>query len=182
MEAEHRHISDAAHSPPVVLGAQGMTRVFNHDESVPPRDLEDRVQFRWMPGIVDGKNRLRPRGDFLFNLLGIEIERIPADIREHRSSALIQNAIRRRRESHGGGYRFVASSKSSRKRCRMQRGRTRCETDGMRCPHARSESFLEFTHPGACRQPIRTQNLHYSLNVGFIHRLSTVRKKIRAYR
>src|SRR5882672_7924433 len=96
-----------------------------------------------MPRVVHRDDGLCSRSNFSRYFLGIEIERIPADVCEYRSRALIENAVRGRAERHGRRDRFIAWRKTSHKGRRMQRRSSRTEADGILSSHPRRKPLFE---------------------------------------
>ena len=64
-----------------------MRIIFDDRDAVPPRDSHDRVHFASDAGVMHNENRFRARGNALFDLALIDVERVRANIHEDRSGA-----------------------------------------------------------------------------------------------
>ena len=73
-----------------------------------------------MPGVIDRQNRARAGRDALGKSIGIEIQSIGRNVGKYRARALVENAIRRGRESQRRGDGLVAGLQASRERGSMQ--------------------------------------------------------------
>jgi len=159
-----------------------MTRIFNHRQPMPLRNLEHCIQIRRMPGIVDGKNRLGLRSNFGLHLLWIQIQRVARNIGKHRACALVQHAIRSRAKRHRRGNGLVPPPQSSGKRGAVQRRRSRIKTNREPRPHKGRKSLFKLSHLRTSRQPIRPQHFRHRRNVVFANRLSAIRQQSLANR
>src|SRR5712691_9245157 len=63
IKTEARYISDATYGAPFVFRAVRLRGVFDHNQSMPPRNFHDRIHVGGLTVKMHGKNRLRSRRD-----------------------------------------------------------------------------------------------------------------------
>src|SRR6266487_6600064 len=80
MKAEYRHVGNPAHFAAAVLSAESVAGIFDNDQSVMSPDFPNCIQVRGMSRIIHRQNRSRPWREPPFDLFGIEVESVDADV------------------------------------------------------------------------------------------------------
>ena len=137
-------------------------------------EVENRIHFGGMAGVVDGKNRAREGSDAARDFFRIEIQRVGSDVSENRSRSLVEDAVRGGSESHGRSDGFVAGLEVRGEGSGMQGGGSGTEAHRMLRADAGCEGFFELLDLGACGQPIGTENIDDGLNVVFVNGLAAI--------
>ena len=86
-EAEAAVVAHRARPPPLVLGADGLGGVLNHDQAATPGDVQDRVHLGALAVEVDGNDRLRARRNAALDLRGVDVVRVRQDVHEDGNGA-----------------------------------------------------------------------------------------------
>src|SRR5581483_12176230 len=105
--------------------------------------------------VVDGQNGLGALCYPTEDLLGINVQRVGSNVREHRPRPLIQNAVCRTSECKRSSDRFVPRLQSCRERSPVERCGTGTEAHRILGSDIRGKGLLELADLWAGGQPIR---------------------------
>src|SRR5258708_6335036 len=178
MKTEYRHVCDAAGASPAICRTQWVRVIYDQREHMPIGQGDNRIEIRWVPGIVDGQNSTGVGSDALRDPIGIEVQRVGRNISKDRTRSLVEDAVRSRGKSQRRSNRLIARLQASRERRSVQGRGTGTESDGMLGAYPCGQSFFEFGDFRSSSQPIRAQHIRNSLNVVFGNGLAAVGKEL----
>ena len=105
---------------PLVVGEQALGGVLDDEQVVAARDLHDRVHVAADAGVVDGHDRLRPRGDRRLDPRLVDVQRVGPDVDEDRRRAAQRERVRRRDERERRHDHLVAGSHAAEDRRHLE--------------------------------------------------------------
>jgi hypothetical protein len=123
IEAEAAEVAEGADSLAPVLRLDRVSAVFDHQESMPVRQLDQRIHVTGSPGEVNRHDRARPVRDSRLHLSGIEVHGRRIDVRKHRVSAGVDDRIDRAAEGERRGDDLVSGFQTGRQQAQVQRRR-----------------------------------------------------------
>src|SRR5690606_16924227 len=91
-------LADGTQRSPFVSSVNALGSIFDGEQVVRASDLHNRVHLARYSGVVDGKDGFGARGDGLFDLAFVDVERVFADVDEHRFGAGARDGVGRRHE------------------------------------------------------------------------------------
>ena len=120
VEAEGGDVGKRAYRLAANLGTVRLRRVFDDEQSVAPRDADNRIHVRRMAPQMNGDDSTRLRRDLRFQFGGIDAPDVPVHIDEHRLTAAIRDRVRTGDESERRHKHLVIRSQSQRDEREMQ--------------------------------------------------------------
>ena len=96
IKAKARKLTHAARASSLVFCANGLGRIFNHNQLVPARDVEDRIHVGAGSIKVHRHDHFRSQSDRRFNLRRIDVAGQRIDVNENRRRSRVQNSRHRR--------------------------------------------------------------------------------------
>ncbi len=146
VEAEGRHVPDAADAPALVLGAVRLARVLDDEQIVFVRDGEDGVEVRRLAVEVDGHDGPGARGDRALDEPRIHRVARGIDVHEHGLGARVADGGHRRHERVGDGDHLVPGADAAGEEREVQRARAGVHPGGEPGAHVGRELLLERDH------------------------------------
>jgi len=130
--------------------------VLDHGEAVALRDRHDRVHLAAHARVVDDADRLRARSDRGFDQRFVDVERVPADVDEHRHRAAQDERVGGRHEGERRHDDFVARLQVEQERAHFQRRRARVRQQRLAATGARLQPRVALPgEPAVSRQMTR---------------------------
>ena len=130
-QAHRADIAKGAALAPLVQRAVRMGIVLDHLEPVAPRDRQDRIHVARMAHVVNHHDRLGARPDAVFDVRGVDAERVGVAIGKVDGDAQRQRLRRAGPIGHAGADDFVASRQSAGPHRRADRVRAIGEGEGV---------------------------------------------------
>ena len=136
-----------------------MSRVLDHRESMPPRDVIDGVHLAGVAVEVDGHDRFDARRplDRGLDLARIDVEGVLLDVDEQRARALVLDDVDGRGESHRGGHHRVPFPDAECGQRDMHGRGGGVDRQGGRSSNVLRELGFELAGSGPGRQPTPAQ-------------------------
>ncbi len=129
IETETAQIAETSRATALIFGAVSLRGVFDHSQSAPACDLQDRIHVGSLAAEMDGKNCLGARGDRALDFRGVHREVARIDVDEHRPRAAILDRRDGRDERVRHGDDFGAGADACRQQRQVQRTGSRIYAD-----------------------------------------------------
>src|SRR5581483_1644097 len=182
VEAEGGHVSDRSDWASAEFGPESVAGILDDDQPVAVSQIQNGVVIGWVPGIVNRYDHASVPADSPGDLIGIDIQRVAADIGEDRGGALIQDAVRGCGKRHWRSDRLVTRLKTGGKCGSVQGSRSGTEADGVLRTDVSGKGLFEFRYFRASRQPIRAQHIDDALDVFLADGLARIGQHRAAHR
>ena len=177
VEGERRHVGERPHRPVPEGAPDRMGRVGDQDPLVLAREREQPVVVAGQAREVHGQDDARARRRQALHRVRIEVQRLPVDVGEDRSGALIDDRVRGRGEGQRRRDRPVTGSEPRRPARGVERGGAVREGHGVFHPPALGQAALEPRQGGPLGDPVRGERLAHGGDVAGIDRLPGVRQE-----
>src|SRR3989344_4273797 len=151
-----------------------MGGIFNNIKIMLSRDLFYAVQFGWMTGKINRSQRLGPFGNFLFDLFGVDIQRIPLNVGKYGFASAIHNGVRGRGKRHGSGDDLVSGPNAGRGVCSVQGGGSRRKRYRVLYLAVPGYRLLKLFNCGPLGNPVALQYARNGSNVALVYLLMAI--------
>jgi hypothetical protein len=158
VEAETRHVPQAAGPAALVLGPMRLRGVFDQGKAVPARDFAQRVHVRRLPVQVHRQNDLGALGYCRLDAVGIHGEEARIDVYQHRLGMAVMDCGGRRHEGKRHRDDLISRLDTRRKQREMQSARAAVDSHGMLGLAVRRVFLLQRRHFGAKRELAAVQH------------------------
>jgi hypothetical protein len=182
VEAERVQVRERSHRTVPVGPARCVARVGHQGQPVPGSERPQVVVIRRLPGVIDGDDRLRARRDPGFDPFGVQEQRGRIDVREHRRSALVDDAVGRRGERERRDDDLVARPDPQGERGGVEGRRAAVDGHPLARPDRGGERLFEPPDQRSGREPVGPQRRRHGGHVVVVDPLSAVGEHPRANR
>ena len=143
IKTKTRNVSDAAGGAALVFRTMRLCCIFDHDQSMTPRDFHDRIHVGRLTVKMYRKNGFGAGRDRSFNCARIQRERAGIDIDQHWTRARVDHGrdARHKRERHGDD--FVARPNAGSQQRQVQSAGSRVQRNAVACAAISPEILLE---------------------------------------
>ena len=156
VEARGRKIAESPSRPVLVRGPQGLRRILDDQQVVPPCEGDDLVHLTGHAGIVHRHDGACPRRQRRVDGALVEVQRVGPDVDEDRHAAPQHERVRRRHERERGHDHFVARQDVAEQRGHFQRPRTGMRQQRLDAAHLRFQPRLAAPREDAVAGDMRT--------------------------
>ena len=175
MEAEHGHIGQGAQT----LSTKGRTyrvaSIINKRQTMPFRNVPQRIPIAWLPCIIHRDNRFCPGGDLIFNADRVNQQGVRRYVSENGRGTCITYTVGGGGKRYRGHNNFIALPDPKAQDGNMKRSCSTRNSNAMLCPTIFSHIIFKPGDGRACGQIFTLKDTLHSLKVFLVDELTSIR-------